>query len=263
MRAGSVGRRARAGADVGCASSAGGATVVTVAVDARIGHVRNLGAVGAVGTGRVIVASCASAGVSTGRANASSVAGGTDSADTGVGAGVGAGMGAGRADTSGVAGGAHAGMGASRTNASGVSSSRTKATSVCAGRANASSAVVSVGVDTGVDNVSDTAVGSVSAGGVVVACYVAATGCAGVSASVASAAEARCASVSASGADTSGVPSGADAGCAMSAGRASGGAVESVSCKTLLECEGKEAYLARPSTSESIRGSAALAARLE
>lgn len=242
-----------------CASSAGSATVIAVAVDTRIGHVRNLGAVGAVGTGRVIVASCASAGVSTGRANASSVAGGTDSTDTGVGAGVGAG----RADASGVAGGAHAGMGASRADASGVSSSRTKATSVCAGRANASSAVVSVGVDTGVDNVSDTAVGSVSAGGVVVACYVAATGCAGVSAGVTSAAEARCTSVSASGADTSGVPSGADAGCAMSAGRASGGAVKSVSCKTLLECEGKEAYLARPSTSESIRGSAALAARLE
>lgn len=83
MRAGSVGRRARASAGVGCASSAGSATVVTVAVDARIGNVRDLRAVGSVRTGRVIVASCASAGVSTGRSKTSSVAG---RANTGVGA---------------------------------------------------------------------------------------------------------------------------------------------------------------------------------
>lgn len=126
-----------------------------------------------------------------------------------------------------------------------MSSSRTKTTSVCAGvcagraktasvasRANASSAVVSVRVHTRVNNVSDTAVRSVSAGGVVVARYWVAAGWAGV----ASAAEARCASVSAmsagvcagvsaGGANTSGVARGADTGCAVSASRASGWAV--------------------------------------
>lgn len=284
MRAGSVGRRARAGADVGCASSTGSTTVVAVAVDTGIGRVRNLGAVGAVGTGGVIIASCASSGMRTGRANASSVAGGTDTsvsasrADaTGVAGGTDTGVGASGADTSGVASGTNTGVSTSRADASGVSSSRTKATSVCAGRAktagvagraNASGAVVSVGVDTGVNNVSDTAVRSVSAGGVIVARYMAAAGCAGVSAGVASAAEARCAGVRASGANTSGVSSGADtgcsmgAGCAVSASRASGRAMKSVNY-ILLECGGMESYLARPSTSESMRGSAALVARLE
>ena len=78
MRAGSVGSWARAGADVRCASSAGSTAVVAITIDAGIGGVRNFGAVGSVGTGRVVVASCASAGVCTGRPNASSVAGGTD-----------------------------------------------------------------------------------------------------------------------------------------------------------------------------------------
>lgn len=91
--------------------------------------------------------------------------------------------------------------------------------------------MVSVGVDTGVNNVSDTAVRSVSAGRVVVARYWVATGrtgvSAGVSAGVTSAAEARCASVSASGADACCAMS---AGCAVSASRASR-AVKSVSCE--------------------------------
>lgn len=78
MRTGSVGRRARAGANVRCASGAGGTTVVAVAVDTGIGDVRNLGAVGAVGTSRVIVASYAGASMGASGTNASGVAGGTN-----------------------------------------------------------------------------------------------------------------------------------------------------------------------------------------
>lgn len=109
MGAGSIGRWARAGADVGCTRGTGSATVVAVAVNTGIGNVRDLRAVGSVGTGRVIVASCAMAGVSTGRANTSSVAG---RANTSVGTS--------RAKTSSVAGGTNTGVGASRTGASSV-----------------------------------------------------------------------------------------------------------------------------------------------
>lgn len=109
MRTRSVGRRARAGTDVRCASSTGSATVVTIAVDTGIGNVRHLGAVGTVCTGGVIVASCASAGVSTGGANASSVAGGTDTS-----------VGASRAEASSMAGRTDAGVGASGSDASSV-----------------------------------------------------------------------------------------------------------------------------------------------
>lgn len=112
-----------------------------------------------------------------------------------------------------------------------MSSSRTKTTSVCAGvcasraktagvasGANASSAVVSIGVDTGVNDVPDLrAVSSVGTGRIVVTRYWVAAVCAGV----ASAAEARCASVSAS------------VSAGVSGSRAGGRAVESVSCEFL------------------------------
>lgn len=78
MRAGSIGCWARAGADVRCASSAGSTTVVAVAVDTGIGDVRNLGAVGAVSTGRIVVTGHAGASVGASGTNASSVAGGTN-----------------------------------------------------------------------------------------------------------------------------------------------------------------------------------------
>lgn len=84
MRAGGVGRWARAGADVRCASSAGSTTVVAVTVNAGIGNIRDLGAVSAMSTGRVIVASCAVASMGASGTDATSVASGTD---TGVGAG--------------------------------------------------------------------------------------------------------------------------------------------------------------------------------
>lgn len=117
---------------------------------------------------------------------------------------------------------------ASRANASSVRAGRTKTAGV-AGRADASSTVVSIGVDAGVDSVTDTAVRSVGAGGVIVARHMAATGCAGV----ASASETRCAGVGAgvgtSGAKTSGVACGADTSCAVSASGASGWAVRGVS----------------------------------
>lgn len=154
---------------------------------------------------------------------------------------------------------------ASRANASSVRAGRTKTAGV-AGGADTSSTVVSIGVDSGVDSVAYTAVRSVSAGGVVISGHMAATGCAGVT----SAAETRCASVGAGvgagRANTSGVACGADTSCAVSAvsaSSASGRAVRGVSFPVSTVTERKEAYLARPSRSESMRGSAALAGRLE
>lgn len=111
MRAGSVGRWARAGADVRCASSAGSTTVVAVAVDTGIGDVRNLGAVSAVSTSGVIVTSCAGASVGASGTDTSGVAGGTDT-----------GVGASRSDASSVTSRAYTSVGASRAEATGVTS---------------------------------------------------------------------------------------------------------------------------------------------
>lgn len=94
------------------ASSAWGTAVIPVGVNARIGNVRDLGAVSSVSTGGVIVASCTRAS-----------------------------MAASRADTPSVAGGANTGMSASRTDATGVRASRTDATGVSAGGAKTSSSV--------------------------------------------------------------------------------------------------------------------------
>lgn len=109
--AGGIGRWARAGADVRCASSAGSTTVVAVTVNSRVGNIRGLGAVSAMGARGVIVTSRASASVGASASKTSSVAGRTDT-----------GVGASRADASGVAGGTDAGVSASRANASGVTS---------------------------------------------------------------------------------------------------------------------------------------------
>lgn len=182
---------------------------------------------------------------------------------------MGASVSASRAEATGVTSGANTSVSTSGADASSVRAGRTKTAGV-AGRADASSTVVSIGVDTRVNHVSDTTMRSVGAGGVIVARHIAANVCAGV----ASAAETRCAGVGAGmgagGAKTSGVSRGADtscadtsAGCAVSASGASGGAVSDVSCCVFVVTERKEAYLARPSRSESMRGSAALAARLE
>lgn len=180
--------------------------MVTVAVDAGIGSVCDLGVVRAVCTGWVVVASRAVAGVganassradtsmSTGRTNAASVG-------TGVSSGVSAGVGTGRANATGVSAG--------RAKAAGVAS---RADTSCAGGANtgASTAVVGIGVDTRVDCVTDAAVRAMCSGGVIIASHVAASVCAGMAgaadtscASVASAANTGCAGVGASSANTS------------------------------------------------------------
>lgn len=191
--------------------------MVAVAVDTWVGNVRNLGAVGAVSTGGVIVASCTRASMTASRADATGVS-------------------AGRANAS-----------------SSVSASRAETTGVAC-RADASSTVVGIGVDTWVDSVADTAVGSVSARGVIIARHVATAGvasaaqtsCAGVGAGgantgVTSAAEASCAGVGTRRADTSGVAGGTNTGradtsarSAMSAGGASGWAVRGFSCQLMV-----------------------------
>lgn len=145
---------------------------------------------------------------------------------------MGASVSASRAKATGVTSGANTSVSTSGADASSVCAGRTKTARV-AGRADASSTVVSIGVDTRINHVSDTTMRSVGAGGVIVARHIAASVCAGV----ASAAETRCAGVGAGGAKTSGVSRGADtscadtsAGCAVSASGASGGAVSDVSC---------------------------------